>query len=283
VQFRLTGKDKARVATRLALVSCSTASRWRRWPTLDTNGGPTASNPATATSIPTFAPAPAAARPRPARIAPCRQALAISAPINSVEADQLRADIYWRGKNWTEAAKTFARHDRRGAHSARASRRGRRAHHPQLGHALTLSRRPAGYRQAGGDLRRGDGGRAPSATPPRHRRGSTASAGDIRQLAGKVAQVGDLQGFMASYRDRLAKPEAERDELGETPPGGGFRCKLQAKNGGPSVSGWYRYTHLGRSRSEQCTGIRPLPVQNLARRTNPFRHRRLRVTIETDI
>jgi hypothetical protein len=35
--------------------------------------------------------------------------------------------------------------------------------------------------------------------------GGVASSGDIRQLAGKVAQVADLQGFMASYRERLAK------------------------------------------------------------------------------
>jgi hypothetical protein len=35
--------------------------------------------------------------------------------------------------------------------------------------------------------------------------GGTAPSGDIRQLAGKVAQVADLQGFMASYRERLAK------------------------------------------------------------------------------
>jgi hypothetical protein len=35
--------------------------------------------------------------------------------------------------------------------------------------------------------------------------GSAANSGDIRQLAGQVAQVSELQGFMANYRERLAK------------------------------------------------------------------------------
>jgi len=31
-----------------------------------------------------------------------------------------------------------------------------------------------------------------------------ASGGDVRQLAGQVAQIGDLQSFMAGYRQKIA-------------------------------------------------------------------------------
>jgi hypothetical protein len=133
------------------------------------------------------------------------EALAILGDDNSVEADQLRADIFWRDKNWGEAAKTFARLT--GAARIREGQLDEDAARTILnwGTALTLADDRLGIAKLAATY-----GAAMETSPFRDAfrviaGGSAASSGDIRQLAGKVAQVGDLQGFMASYRDRLAK------------------------------------------------------------------------------
>ncbi|HZB92014.1 MAG TPA: hypothetical protein VE397_11265 [Stellaceae bacterium] len=135
------------------------------------------------------------------------EALAILASDTSRDADRLRADIYWRAQNWTEAAKVFARlvpAPGTGGTLDKAS--------SQLvlnwASALTL----AGD-QEGLDKLRQAYGKAMAATPladafrvvAGDAPAEVGAATDPRSIASRVAELGDLQSFMASYKERLAK------------------------------------------------------------------------------
>ena len=203
VQFRLTGKDKTRVATRLALVQLLDRKPTAALATLD--GGNKTGDPGR-DSDPNLARQRQQLRARALLdLHRADEALATLGADNSVEADQLRADIYWRGKNWDEAAKTFAR--LAGAARVREGQLDEDQARTILnwGTALTLAGDQAGIARLAATY-----GLAMDASPFRDAfrviaSGGAAPSGDIRQLAGKVAQVADLQGFMASYRERLAK------------------------------------------------------------------------------
>jgi hypothetical protein len=206
VQFRLTGKDKARVATRLALVQLLDRKPAAALATLDGNGGPAGSQGGGGEIGPNLLRQRQQLRARALlELRRPDEALAILGADNSVEADQLRADIFWRDKNWGEAAKAFARLT--GASRIREGQLDEDVARLVLnwGTALTLADDQQGVAKLAATY-----GAAMEASPFRDAfrviaGGSTATSGDIRQLAGKVAQVNDLQGFMASYRDRLAK------------------------------------------------------------------------------
>jgi hypothetical protein len=205
VQFRLTGKDKARVATRLALVQLLDRKPAAALATLDANAGPAGSKPSADIDANLLRQRQQLRARALLDLHRPDEALAILGDDNSVEADQLRADIFWRDKNWSEAAKTFARLT--GAARIREGQLDEDAARTILnwGTALTLADDRPGIAKLAAAY-----GTAMEASPFRDAfrviaGGSAASSGDIRQLAGKVAQVGDLQGFMASYRDRLAK------------------------------------------------------------------------------
>ena len=198
VRFRLTGKEKARVATRLALVQLLDRKPKAALATLDENVGPNID--------PNLVLQRQQLRARALlELHRGDEALAILGADNSVDADQLRADIYWQGRNWGEAAKTFAR--LAGAARVREGQLDEDTARTILnwGTALTLADDQPGIARLAATY-----GTAMDASPFRDAfrviaGGSAATSGDIRQLAGKVAQVSDLQGFMASYRDRLAK------------------------------------------------------------------------------
>jgi hypothetical protein len=132
------------------------------------------------------------------------EALAILANDTSRDADRLRADIFWRARNWVEAAKVFARIVPPPAADAALDQA---ASQIVLNWAAALTL--AGDQKGLDDLR-AHYGRAMAAT-------SFADAfrvvagepgggeSDPRAIANRVAQLGELQSFMASYKERVAK------------------------------------------------------------------------------
>jgi tetratricopeptide (TPR) repeat protein len=199
VRHRLSGRDKARVAAQLALIRLLDNDPAGAIKALDIDVG----------------------RDVPAELIRQRQqlraralaqlnrgdeALGILANDTSRDADRLRADIYWRAQNWPEAAKVLARlvpaPPAEGALDSAAS---------QLvlnwASALTLAGDQAGLeklRQAYGKAMLAspyaDAFRVVAGAPQ-----TLAGGGDPRAIASRVAEVGELQSFMANYRERLAK------------------------------------------------------------------------------
>jgi hypothetical protein len=131
-------------------------------------------------------------------------ALGLLADDQSRDADRLRADIYWRGHDWANAAKTLARLAGSPAADGKIdAETGRFV--VSLAAALTLSDDQTGLAK----LRAAYGqamGATSFAAAFRVLAGSDdGDAGaDPRQLAVKVAQIGELQSFMATYRQKLA-------------------------------------------------------------------------------
>jgi hypothetical protein len=132
------------------------------------------------------------------------EALAMLASDTSSDADRLRADIYWRARNWGEAAKVFARIVPPPAAEATLDQA---ASQIVLNWAAALTL--AGDQKGLDDLR-AHYGRAMAASPFADAFRVVAgepggSESDPRALANRVAQLGELQSFMASYKERLAK------------------------------------------------------------------------------
>lgn len=196
VRTRLTGREKARVAARLAVVRLLDRKPQEALAALDIDVG---------TDI--DADLKRQRQQLRARalsdLGRTDEALKIIADDRSRDADRLRADIAWRTKNWAEAAKIFE-------HLAVApdatGKLGKEDARLVLdwATALTLSGDQAGVAQLAatyavameaGPLR--DAFRVVTGDP-------SAAKGDIRQLAGKVAQISDLQSFMAGYRQKLS-------------------------------------------------------------------------------
>jgi hypothetical protein len=133
------------------------------------------------------------------------EALAILASDTSRDADRLRADIFWRARNWTEAAKAFSRL----VPAAGAETLDKAASQLVLNWASALTL--AGDQQGLGELRAGYG-KAMAASPFAEAFrvvAGDASPGagetDPRTIANRVAQVSDLQSFMTNFKARLAK------------------------------------------------------------------------------
>jgi hypothetical protein len=132
-------------------------------------------------------------------------ALAILASDQSRDADRLRADIYWRGHNWKEAAKTLGR--LAGAPPADGKLDAETAHLVvSLAAALTLDDDQTGLaklRASFGEAMNGsslaDAFRVLAADG-----GAEPAADDTRARASRVAQIGDLQSFMSAYKQKLA-------------------------------------------------------------------------------
>jgi hypothetical protein len=200
VTHRLVGRDKARVATQLALIRLLDNDPADALKALDIDVGK---------DVP-----PELQRQRLqlrardlAQLDRNDQALAILAADTSRDADRLRADIFWRTHNWSEAAKVFARlvplPGADGTLDKPSS---------QLvlnwASALTLAGDQAGLAKL-----RDTYGKAMAASSYADAFGivagdvTAAGAGDSdpRAIASRVAQVGELQSFMAGYKERLAK------------------------------------------------------------------------------
>ncbi|HLI22661.1 MAG TPA: hypothetical protein VKV32_16170, partial [Stellaceae bacterium] len=133
-------------------------------------------------------------------------ALALLQNDNSVDAARLRADIYWHQQDWKDAAKTFA--DLAGPPPAQGP----------LG--VDLSRLVLAWAaaltlegdQAGVDKLRHDWGPAIAGTQTaqafdlitENPSSGVAGGGSVADVASRVAEIGNLQSFMATYRERLA-------------------------------------------------------------------------------
>ena len=133
------------------------------------------------------------------------EALAILASDNSRDADRLRADIFWRTRNWTEAAKVFARLvpppgaptlDRTEAQLVLNWASALTLAGDQLG----LSDLRSGYGKAMAATALADAFRVIAEEPV-----AGGSDGDPRALANRVAQVGELQSFMAGLKEKVEK------------------------------------------------------------------------------
>jgi hypothetical protein len=198
VAHRLTGRDKARIAAQLALIRLLDHNPGDAIKALDIDVG---------TDVP-----PDLLRQRRqlraralSELNRSDEALAILASDTSRDADRLRADIFWRGRNWTEAAKAFSRL----VPAAGAETLDKAASRLVLNWASALTL--AGDQPGLGELRAGYG-KAMAASPFAEAFrvvAGDASPGagetDPRTIANRVAQVSDLQSFMTNFKARLAK------------------------------------------------------------------------------
>ncbi|HXQ51252.1 MAG TPA: hypothetical protein VN802_09190 [Stellaceae bacterium] len=131
-------------------------------------------------------------------------ALALIANDQTRDADRLRADIYWHGHDWRAAAQTLGR--LAGTPSADGkidAETGRIV--VSLAAALTLdddqdalAKLRANFGPAMAASRYADAFRVLAGN------GSSATGADPKTIATQVAQIGELQGFMAAYKERLA-------------------------------------------------------------------------------
>jgi hypothetical protein len=133
------------------------------------------------------------------------EALALLADDTSRDADRLRADIFWRARNWQEAVKALSRLAPIPGADGKLDKDG-----SQLvlnwASALTLAGDRQGvtalratYAKAMGDTPFGDAFRVIAGDP------SNGNDGDPRVIAKRVAQVNDLQSFMSGLKDQATK------------------------------------------------------------------------------
>jgi hypothetical protein len=199
VKNRLNGRDKARGATQLALLRLI-------------NRQPDAAIAALDVDVGNDVPADLARQRQELRaraltdLNKAPDALALLQNDNSVDAARLRADIYWHQQDWKNAAKVFG--ELAGAPPAQGP----------LGvdlsrlllawaSALTLS-----GDQASLDKLRSDWGPAIAGTQTAQAfdlitedpNKGLAGGGNAADMASRIAEIGNLQSFMAAYRKRLA-------------------------------------------------------------------------------
>ena len=201
VKTRLTGLDQARVATQLALVRL-----------LDRRPA----DAVAALDIPVSTDLPLELTRqrlelRARALAEQNQdadALKLLTGDESPDADRLRIDIYWKTQNWSAVVPVLQHGLKRpeagkvDVDTARAvlkiatamvlgkDRTGLVALQKQYGAAMDQSTLKDDFRVVAGN--------------------SSATSGDFKSLADRVAQISDLQGFMTTYRQRLATNELSK-------------------------------------------------------------------------
>jgi len=195
VKTRLTGVDQARVATQLALVRLLDHRPDDAIAALDV--------PVTVDLPPELVSQRTELRARAmAEQGKDADALKLIAGDESPDADRLRVDTYWKTQNWTavvpvlkrglkppEAGKVDDDTARTVLKIATAmvlgkDRQGLAALQKQYGTAMDQSPLKDDFRVVAGN--------------------SSSTSGDFKSLADRVAQISDLQGFMTTYRQRLA-------------------------------------------------------------------------------
>jgi len=199
VKKHLSGRDKARGATQLALLRLM-------------NRQPDAAIAALDVDVGNDIPADLARQRQELRaramtdLNKVPDALALLQGDNSVDAARLRADIYWRQKDWKNAAKTFG--ELAGAPPAQGPL-GVDLSRILLAWAAALT---LDGNQDGLDKLRNDWGPAIAGTQTAQAfnlitedaNAGVAGGGTAADIATRVAEIGNLQSFMAAYRKRLA-------------------------------------------------------------------------------
>ncbi|HEY0525521.1 MAG TPA: tetratricopeptide repeat protein [Stellaceae bacterium] len=200
VASRLDGVEKARGATRLALVRLLDHKPDAALEALAIDVGPAAAlPPELATQRRQLQARALIDAGRPA------EAVALIAEDKSRDADRLRADVAWKAQDWTGAAAMFARVVPPPPPAGGKLDDGNARIVLDWATALTLAKDALQLAKL-----RDDYGRAMEAGPYRDAFrvvAADATAGDPRTDAAKVAQVGDLQSFMNDYRQRFASPK----------------------------------------------------------------------------
>jgi tetratricopeptide (TPR) repeat protein len=198
VKTRLTGIDQARVATQLALVRLLDRRPEDAIAALDV--------PVTGDLPPELVTQRLELRARAmAELNKDADALKLIEGDQSADADRLRVDIYWKTQNWAAVVPVL----KRGLQPPQAGkvdedtartvlkiatamvlgkdRTGLAALQKQYGAAMEQSALKDDFRVVAGN--------------------SSATSGDFKSLADRVAQISDLQGFMTTYRQRLASKQ----------------------------------------------------------------------------
>lgn len=195
VKTRLTGIDQARVATQLALVRLLDRRADDAIAVLDL--------PVTVDLPPELVAQRLELRARAlAEQGKDADALKLLTGDESADADRLRVDIYWKTQNWAAVVPVLKRGlkpPEAGALDEDAARTvlkiatamvlgkdrtGLAALQKQYGAAMDRSALKDDFRVVAGN--------------------SSSTSGDFKSLADRVAQISDLQGFMTTYRQRLA-------------------------------------------------------------------------------
>ena len=198
VKTRLTGVDQARVATQLALVQLLDRRPDDAIAALDL--------PVTADLPPELVSQRLELRARAlAEQGKDADALKLLTGDESPDADRLRVDTYWKTQNWAAVVPVLKRGlkppegGKVDEDTARAvlkiatamvlgkDRTGLVALQKQYGAAMDQSTLKDDFRVVAGN--------------------SSSTSGDFKSLADRVAQISDLQGFMTTYRQRLANKQ----------------------------------------------------------------------------
>ena len=201
VKTRLTGVDQARVATQLALVRLLDRRPDDAIAALDL--------PVTGDLPPELVGQRMELRARAlAEQGKDADALTLLTGDQSADADRLRVDTYWKTQNWAAVVPVLKRGlkppeaGRIDEDTARTvlkiatamvlgkDRPGLAALQKQYGAAMDKSALKDDFRVVAGN--------------------SSSTAGDFKSLADRVAQISDLQGFMTTYRQRLATEQLSK-------------------------------------------------------------------------
>ncbi|MFC4270618.1 hypothetical protein GQF03_02715 [Sneathiella chungangensis] len=133
-----------------------------------------------------------------------KEALALIESDRSLEADELRAEIHWKSRNWAQAIPAIEKLIGNGGNSNGADfERLDRQRIMQLAVALNLSDDKRGIRQLRDKYREKMEGTVDQAAFDLITEQNDPSETEFRERATVIAKVGQLESFMAGYREKL--------------------------------------------------------------------------------